>query len=330
LAKKRLPLIQSLLAIPAGAKDEEKQRRVLEIWDQAVLGTCHEAAPWRPYYQRFHAAEEVVRQITQALEAGQLADAARWLESTLLQDVTLPPKLAQAVQAARDQIQQAELAKRQALINVFRDSRRTDFADLFDAALITEICRQSRHHQPLVSQWMETEILPLARIGLTCDPAAALTRDEQSQLTCRWTWPAPRFSNTCRLVICKQRPRPQIPPDNVPAEHSAAITRDQFFPAASHQIAIQPEWDGCHVIVWAVVDLGFQVFYSEPLELGPVPAASKPAAQPPRRWSLFRGWRSEKKAPAEEEPGAGAAGEQSAETVASVPPPAPEPPPETK
>ena len=40
--------------------------------------------------------------IEQALEASQLADAARLLESMPLQNVTLPPNLAQAVQAARE------------------------------------------------------------------------------------------------------------------------------------------------------------------------------------------------------------------------------------
>ena len=298
LAEKRLPLIQALMAIPDDAPEAERQRRVLEIWDDALLKDCHEAEPWRTFYQRFQTAAEAIRQIDSALEAGQFPAAERLLGAPDLQGVNLPPKLAQALQAARTQIQQATLAKRQALINVLRENRRTDFAELFDVATLTDICRQSRHHQPLVGQLLETEILPLSRIGLAADPATALQRDEQANLSIVWTWPPPRISNVCRLAICKQRPRAQVSPDDVPAEYAVTIAREQWNPAVGQQVVMQPEWEGSYVLVWAVVDLGYQIFFSEPLEVGQIQPLVKAAQQPQRKWGLFRGWRGEKKSPA--------------------------------
>ncbi|MCY2988353.1 MAG: AarF/UbiB family protein [Planctomycetota bacterium] len=300
LAKKRLPLIQALMAIPEDAPEAEKQHRVLETWDDAVLGNCHEAEPWRPFYQRFQTAAEAVKQIEQALESGQLQEAERLLGAPELQGIDLPPKLAQAVQAARTQIQQVALAKRQALINVLRENRRADFAELFDAATLADICRQSRHHQPLVGQWLEAEILPLNRIGLAADPATAIQRDEQSNVSIVWTWPPPRISNVCRLVFCKQRPRAQVPPDDVSAEYSVTVSREQWNPAVGLQVVLQPEWEGSYVIVWAVVDLGYQIFFSEPLEVGQLQPLVKQPPQPQRKWGLFRGWRGEKKTQATE------------------------------
>jgi len=168
---------------------------------------------------------------------------------------------------------------------------------LFDAATVGEICRQFRHHQPLVYQWLESEILPASRIGFQADPEQAVTRDEQGKAKIVWTWPPPRISQRCRLAICKSQPRPQATPDDVDAWYSVALDAAQWNPEAGHQVLLDPQWEGSRVYVWAEVDLGFQLFFSSPFELGQV----KPAPRQ-RRWGLFRGWRSEKEAkPAEEQ-----------------------------
>ena len=132
------------------------------------------------------------------------------------------------------------------------------------------------------------------------DLAHAIQRDEQSNLSIVWTWPPSRISNVCRLSICKQRPRAQVPPDDVPAEYAVTILREQWNPAVGQQVTLLPEWEGSYVLVWAVVDLGYQVFFSEPLEVGQIQPLVKQPPQPQRRWGLFRGWRGEKKAQATE------------------------------
>ena len=67
-----------------------------------------------------------------------------------------------------------QIAKRQAIVNALLNNQRSAFVELFDAATVGEICRQFRHHQPLVYQWLESEILPASRIGFQADPEQAV------------------------------------------------------------------------------------------------------------------------------------------------------------
>lgn len=323
LAEARAPLIRALRTIPEKADDAERRRRVLEIWDDTLLRDCPQAAPWRALFEQSRSIQESVQRIAQAVEAGHLADVERLLADPALQGADLPPRQAQILEAARGQIHQAALARRQALVNVLRENRRLDFAAVFDAALLADICRQSRHHQPVVSQWVEAEILPLPRSGLAADPETALKRDEDGTLTILWTWPPPTVSNTCRLVITKERVAPHAQPDDVPALYAAAIARQDWNPALGLRLAWDAAWEGASVYVWAVVDVGFQVFYSQPLEVGQFKAAAKQ-----RRWGLFRSWRSEKKAAAAEESAPETPAEQAGEPVPSDAPEAAPPTPE--
>jgi hypothetical protein len=222
-----------------------------------------------------------------------------------LEDFELPSQLAGELGQLRVKHQQVALARRQAIVNTLLNNERSLFAELFDAALVAQICQQSRHHHPVVNQWLEAEILPASEIGFGADPELAVMRDEQGILHIVWTWPPSRISNQCRLAICKNRPSPHILPDDVSSLHTATIDRDQWDPDKGYQIAFDPDWVESRVFVWAVVDLGFQVFYSSPFEVGQI----KPLAKQPRRWGLFRSWRGEK------EPGEGEGGSESAEAA---------------
>ncbi len=296
-AEARLPLLQQLRTLPPVADEAERERRVVELWNPDLLNDCQEAAPWRDLYLRTSGRREILKRIAQAIEAGDQPEAERLLEDPALQGRDLPPQLAKEIGELRAQAQQATLAKRQTIVNALLNNQRSTFVELFDAATVGEICRQFRHHQPLVYQWLESEILPASRIGLQADPEQAVTRDEQGNLKLVWTWPPPRITHRCRLAICKSPPRPQATPDDVDAWYSVALDADQWNAEAGHQVPLDPQWEGSRVYVWAEVDLGFQLFFSSPFELGQI----KPAAKQ-RRWGLFRGWRSEKAAQAAEEP----------------------------
>jgi hypothetical protein len=184
------------------------------------------------------------------------------------------------------------LAKRQAIVNALRNNERSVFAELFDARLVAQICEQSRHHHPVVNQWLESEILPASRIGFAADPERAVQRDEQNVLHIRWEWPPSRISTQCRLAICKTPPPPHVIPDDVPSQHAVTIDYDQWDAEEGYQVTFDPEWVESRIFVWAVIDLGFQVFYSTPFEVGQI----EPLAKQPRRWGLFRSWRGETEA----------------------------------
>jgi hypothetical protein len=310
-AEARLPLLEQLRAIPVTADEAERERRVVELWNPELLDDCPEAAPWRSLYLRTRGRRVILKRIAQAVEAGDQAEAERLLADPALAGRDLPPQLAKELGELRAKVQQAALAKRQAIVNALLNNQRATFVELFDAATVGEICRQFRHHQPLVYQWLESEILPASRIGFQANPEQAVTRDEQGNLKLVWTWPPPHVCHRCRLAICKGPPRPQATPDDVDAWYSVALEADQWNPEAGHQVPLDPEWEGSRVYVWAEVDLGFQLFFSSPFELGQI----KPVVAKHRRWGLFRGWRSEKEAkPAE--------GQPPGETGGDDPPPA--------
>lgn len=298
LAEARVPLIQRLQAIPDTQDEAEQERCVVEIWDPAVLDGCHEASAWQGIYDRVRAGRETLQMIENAVEAENLAEAEHLLGQPCMQGQKLPPELTGRLKELRTKIHKATAASRQAIVSTLMENDRPGFVELFDAALISDICGQFRHHQPVVSQWVESEILPVSRLGLATDAETAVVRDEEGNLTIRWTWPAPNISNECRLVICSTRPSANALPEDVDAQYSVAIQRHEWDEATGHQLQQNPELDGNDVYVWAVIDLGYQTFFSAPFRVGHIQPIE---VKPQRRWGLFRSRKAEKAAkPAEE------------------------------
>jgi hypothetical protein len=290
LAEARLPLLKALQEIPESASEAQREQRVLEVWNDTTLGGCPEAAPWLPVYLKAKTFQEQVRKLAAAVEAENAAEVVRLTDLPALQGRELPPELGSRVRELRQREQQAVAAKRQAIVNTLRENDRTAFVQLFDAEALADICRQFRHHQPVVSQLVEAEILPLARLGLQADPETAVRRDEQGNLHIVWTWPPPNVSHECRLAITKKRPAPHVQPGDVQAEHAAVLRRQDWNEDSGYQVPLNPEWEGAFVFVWVVVNLDYQVFYSQPFEVGQI----KPLVAAKRRWGLFRSWKTEK------------------------------------
>jgi hypothetical protein len=292
LAAARLPLLEQLKMVPRAAPIEAQRRQVLAIWNPALLDDCPAAAPWRDLYDGVRATRQQWDQLQKALDAEDLPAAERLLKRPDFDARDLPVELAARLEELRSRSQQSVAASRQAIINTLLAPNRAAFGQLFDAALVGDICQQFRHHQPIVRQWVENDILPADRIGFAADPESAVTRDDEGNLQLRWTWPAARISDQCRLVISKTRPGLHALPEDVPALYSATLDRNQWDEQSGHIVPLDPGWEGSRVFVWAVIELGFQTFYSEPFEVGVI----EPIEARPRRWGLFRGWRSEKTA----------------------------------
>lgn len=98
----------------------------------------------------------------------------------------------------------------------------------------------------------------------------------------RWSWPQPRFADSCFLAICPAEPKPA---DNLRemAAHFRVLIDRQGWEAGggARLLATDPAWTGAWVVVWTVVDLGFQSFPSPPLVLGRIKSRS--------RWN-WKGW----------------------------------------
>jgi hypothetical protein len=298
LAQRRAPLVEALQAIPGTADDAETEQRVLEIWVPELLDDCREASRWKKIYNRSQTRRNTLREIGQALEDEDLGRAEQLLADPSLQDTDLPPQLAAELGQLRIESQQAALAKRQAIVNTLLNNQRGLFAELFDAHLLRQLCDQFRHHQPVVSQWLDEEILPAAKIGFRIDPEHAVTRDEEDRLHILWDWPPRRITQECRVGICATPPASHRIPDDVVALHMATVQREHWDPHVGYVIPMESDWEEARVYVWAVVELGFQQFFSTPFEVGQIKPLTKHTQ---RRWGLFWRRRRENKARREAE-----------------------------
>ncbi len=290
LAAARLPLLRALKEIPRQLDIEHQRLLVQQVWDPMLLDDCPAAAPWRDLYEGVRSRREMQENLVRAVAEEKLDEAERLLGRTEFAGLELPSDLAIALHELRNKSQQHAAANRQAIVAALLEHNRMAFLTRFDAKLVSDVCHQFRHHQPVVRQWLEADILPADRIGFAVDQQTAVTRDADNLLRIRWTWPPPSVTNQCHLVISSERPSRHALPEDLPAAYSATIPRDQWDEQTGHIVPADPQWEGNRIFVWAVVELGFQTFYSEPFEVG----AIETVTSKPRRWGLFRGWRSEK------------------------------------
>ena len=157
------------------------------------------------------------------------------------------------------------------------------FRKCFDLDLI-------RHHGPLPEPYRERlirliqeEILPLDKLGLK------LFQLKKQSVTCgphdtcqaRWTWPDRRLTDRCYVGLCRRPPAKGESPGEIALSGSLqTVTREQFERGGCLVIHPRSEWDASFVVVWALLDAGFQSFFSEPLILGQLQIG--PSGQGPR------------------------------------------------
>jgi hypothetical protein len=69
------------------------------------------------------------------------------------------------------------------------------------------------------------------------------------------------------LAVCRHKPKLGDDPRAMDVIRYP-ITRDRYQAASGCVIHPSDEWDGYYVAVWAVINVGFETFVSEPLILG--------------------------------------------------------------
>jgi hypothetical protein len=277
LAAERVPLIKALQLINDTLPPAERDRRILRVWKESLLHTCEDARPWLTLYESAVQRKELFARIDAALAAEDVDLVTQFAASPCLRGFPLPDDKRARVEALVEHSRRARLARQQGLSAALLDNNRSTFHDLFDREMIRDICEQYSHHRPVVCRWVESEIVPATRSGLA--PAdGAIEEIDAAHYRLRWTWPAERISDVCHLAVCPQRPQPNEGPKDVEARFAAVFRREQYNPEAGFELEVSPEWNQHHVVVWAEIDLGFEVMYSEPVVLGQLQLVKK------RRW----------------------------------------------
>ena len=286
LAEKRLPVVQSLRQIPSSLPPDQLHRRLLGLWNDVLLDGCRDVEPWREAYGRAVRRREVLHRMGKAIRARRDGEIVRLADDPLLADFPLPAEWQAALEGAR-----AQVAKTAALIAALEAGDATLFWKRFDARLVRRHRELFAAHEELLRRWTEKEILAPERLGL--GPALA-----RASLVCldraegtygvRWTWPQQRFSQQCILAICPEAPGPGDEPGGFSVYYRVPIDCASWEAGGgSRLIHVLPEWADGYVAVWAMVDLGFEVFPSHPLVLGHLREAADGSPPGWRGWSWF-------------------------------------------
>ena len=136
-------------------------------------------------------------------------------------------------------------------------------------------------------QWIESEILPLNRCGLAPAEENGLEVVKEGHYRARWGWPDPRFAARCRLVVTPQAPKPGASLDNLENQLAFTIDRATWDAGAGYRdLLVENDSLGSYVVVWAIVDIDFQTFNTEPIVIGRLQAEGEEAKK--KGWSLFR------------------------------------------
>lgn len=296
LAQQRAPLLKLLGDMPAALPADQRDRRILDAWNEELLADCPEAEAWRPAYNTAVARQDALGRLKAAVDAGNEAAVAAVMQEPCLEGYPLPAAWSQAVKKTLDRFGRMET-----LLAALRDGDRAVFRELFDARLIREQGDRFEPYRDRLLEWTAIEVLPPEAMGLALAVGRAslvAVDDPKGGYRLRWTWPLPRFAEECLLIVCANPPSAEEDPEAIVGYYRQLLDRPTWEAAGgSHLLVAQSDWPEALAVVWAKVDLGFCVLHSRPLVLGQL---EKRRAW---KWPLFASRRSQT-APAapEEEP----------------------------
>lgn len=270
LAEQRASVLALLAKIPRDYPPEQARQhdaRLLAVWKKDLLDGCHDADPWREAHHRAVQFESATTRLRDAVAGGDPAAIVNaWLP---LKHSPLPPELVAPVRAAVA----SEKAIRR-LRDAVRSGKREQFAEAFDARILRANTSVFEPYAVLLGEWMTEDILPAEKLGLllpVARKAISAQRAEGGGITWRicWNWPHPRFADECIVAVCRRRPSDQDDPRQIAADASQRISRKRYEDAGG-TVTFPDREERLRglVLVWALVDAGFQSFHSEPLILG--------------------------------------------------------------
>ena len=271
LAARRVPLLDKLEAINLRQPMDIVDQAIKAVWKEDLLHNCADAAPWKKLASDAMARTAILAELDLAAESTDDAKVAAIVDNPLLQGYPFGSTLAGRIQSAT-----AKLTRIQSLVNALVAHDDAGFAKQFDHRIIKAnrsmfIPYQSQIHDILIREILPVEKLSLAKplVGRPVDAAKNVVNRYQV----KWNWPSQRFTDNCLLGICRGTPSGRVDPAEV-AVHRIPIDRQRWEAGGGvYSLTVKPDWRAKladMVVVWAVIDLGFGTFFSEPLALGRV------------------------------------------------------------
>ena len=163
------------------------------------------------------------------------------------------------------------VAETRGLLEAIKNNQRRRFTELFNERAIRESATQFAPFHKVLRDWIVTEVLPREKIGLNPPTVGTAIRKVpgSSSVQLRWNWPAARFSNACLIKVCRAIPAADVPVEQVPAHQTLTVQRKAYESGGGQVVLpLRQNAQSGIVVVWAIVEIGHEKFYSEPLVLG--------------------------------------------------------------
>lgn len=265
MAQRRAPALNRLADVPENISLDQRDAKILALWDEETLADCAEAEPWREVRRQALARQETLERLGEAVARGDEAAIVEWSRQPGLAGYPLPAAWAEPIKGARARARRVE-----AMLTALDSGQPEAFYESFDVRLIRRNAELFRPRQETLAQWIRDEVLPAERLGLRAEEKEswAVASDLQGNCRVRWIWPAPRLADRCVLGVCPEEPAPGEDPHAASGWLHLTIEHSEWDSSGGQLIRTERGWDGAWVAVWAIVDVGFAVFPSRPLLLG--------------------------------------------------------------
>lgn len=265
LAVMRAPRIKILESFRKNTPLDQLDQKILSLWDVKLFEGCEQVRKYERLYNIALRRRVKLEMLTEALEANLPEEVAAILKDPLLAHYPLPGPLATKVKIRQEQWTHSE-----GMIGAMDANDAKLFIEAFDANALIKDPEIYQEIFPQMIPWIEGQILPLETNGLRpVFGRASILNEEDGTVSIRWTWMHPRFGNACVLGVSGGKILDTDRPEDVSLVFSAEITRSQWEKSGSFfTLTPDPAWNGMKVIVWGVIETGFQRFYTQPLILG--------------------------------------------------------------
>jgi hypothetical protein len=282
LAEQRVPALMALKKVPPNYSPQQAPQcdpQLLGAWKDELLRDCEDARPWLAQYETAARRRTVLAQLKMALGANDRLRIAELFEDPSIKNYPLPADLARAGKAVLEELHIAR-----GLIDALDQNNRGEFRRSFDVRVIRQNASVFEPRQVDLRSCIESEVLALDVLGLGLPVGRRPIQREPGSATAYrvcWKYPAPRFSDQCLVMVCGGKPQRGQNPQELRPLLRLPVDRKSFEEGGGNRVIhAAAQWLGAYVVVWAVVDPGFEVFYSEPLILGRLDEpAPKPAAR---------------------------------------------------
>lgn len=265
LAAKRAPRLRTLLGLKPETPPDQVDRQVLGLWDEVLFKECPQAEPFRELVSTALKRRVKIDALGAAVKRGDRARILELLADPLLANYTIPGQLGELI---RDKSE--VYLHSQQMMEAVAQNDHAAFTASFDRRSLRESPEEFMPVFAVMDKWILNDILPRKNNGLRQTLGrASMIVGEKGVVTLRWTWPEPRFTETCVLGISAGKPLETDQPWEIPLVWQVEITRSEWEKMGGfYTLHPERDWGGKFVTAWAIIDVGMRKYATEPLVLG--------------------------------------------------------------